>query len=207
MGWVCDRDLANPPTRPQWLVLEISYESNQANGIQCWDFCWNYWERELFFRDVMKLPGGEPIGNHPDPQLGGGDGGGCGIHLSSLWEMVYEVGAKVFLPLNHGIWNFAIIVPLADVGLPDLKWQSLWDGLYGLKTKISPKPPIWAHLLWGLMKITLRQELRIQWSWQDQAPTDSIQVLLSISVIPWAYEKIIAGGWVGWLRHLWVRTL
>lgn len=104
------------PSHSDWF-WGWAYESNQANGIQFWDFYWNYWE--LSSRDVVKLPGGELIGSHPAPQLGGWDG----AHPSSLWGMLCEVGAEVLLPLNHGIWNSTMIVPLAHVGLPDSTWQ------------------------------------------------------------------------------------
>lgn len=117
--WTCDRDLANqnPPTQPQWLVLGMSIWIEPGQ----WDSVLRLLLELLrtLFRGCCEATRRWAYWQPSCPSTRGWDG----VHPSSLWGMLCEVGAEVLLPLNHGIWNSTMIVPLAHVGLPDSTWQ------------------------------------------------------------------------------------
>lgn len=125
-----------------------------------------------------------------------------GLPSSSLWGLLCEMGAKFCPTVNHTMGHSTIIFPVPHIGFLDSKWRCPREALYGLVTKINQNPPIWACLLWCVMKIRPRQAVRLA----DEGPIDSIRVPRSIPCNSLRIWKIPLGG-CGWQRHMRVRML
>lgn len=112
------------------------------------------------------------------------------------------MGAKFCPTVNHTMGHSTIIFPVPHIGFLDSKWRCPREALYGLVTKIDQNPPIWACLLWCVMKIRPRQAVTLA----DEGPIDSIRIPRSIPCNSLRIWKIPLGGW-GWQRHMRVRML